>query len=322
MTHLNLKHYRGDEIVRGAILSNDRYCAQGPVDIYRREDGPDKALFEMTAAGGYFKFGANGLEPGVYYAKVARRKLDYGYCPEVASKPRRLDTAAFHGVQPARIGLYRDTYGQYLFLNARYGGKQNIAVIRAPRHPNAYLIRDSHRMIPDTRGCRSVNPKLVRCKTPESGLVVWGSDRRRNRIDVTFGGYVLVAAGGAADQVTVHAADTEIFLGDGDDSYRGSAGTDSVWGFEGADVIRSFDGEDWIYGNRGRDTLVAGDGDDRVAAHSGDADLLVSCGQGRDQAFRDRGLDPQLQSCEDVSGRHDRPLPSARARALRPPSDE
>jgi Ca2+-binding RTX toxin-like protein len=96
-------------------------------------------------------------------------------------------------------------------------------------------------------------------------------------------------------------------LGDGNDTYRGSAGTDVVVGGNGIDTISGNNGDDALYGEAGNDAVYGGAGIDLVSGWTGDDfldggsenDLLVgdagndtlNGGTGIDVSYGGAGLD-------------------------------
>lgn len=74
---------------------------------------------------------------------------------------------------------------------------------------------------------------------------------------------------------------TEIFLGDGDDTFLGGIGPDYAVGFGGDDQLDGQAGDDTLIGSAGRDTLTGGEGNDLLQGVGSSGDSLLG-GPGND----------------------------------------
>ena len=100
----------------------------------------------------------------------------------------------------------------------------------------------------------------------ESGLVSHASG------SVAFGEIEAIHLGAGDDSVDANldSAGTEIWAGDGNDTFIGGTGGDTVFGFDGDDSIYGQDGADSLDGDEGHDTLDGGAGDDTLIGDGGD----------------------------------------------------
>lgn len=66
-----------------------------------------------------------------------------------------------------------------------------------------------------------------------------------------------------------YAPTSQIWFGDGKDSFVGTEGVDQIWGEGGVDTIYTVGGNDYIDGGDGNDNLYSGTGSDTVNGGSG-----------------------------------------------------
>jgi serralysin len=89
-----------------------------------------------------------------------------------------------------------------------------------------------------------------------------------NGIDILYANFGNDIVSGGTDTGNNYAN-----LGEGDDSYQGSAGTDVVEGGNGVDTIAGNNGDDSLYGDGGNDIITGGTGIDLLSGSTGDDNL-------------------------------------------------
>ena len=92
----------------------------------------------------------------------------------------------------------------------------------------------------------------------------------------------------------------KILGGSWGDKIRGQAGDDALYGQRGNDNVNGGRGADLLVGGAGRDTLNGGPGLDQINAQDGRRDIIIMCGNERDEVYYDRGIDV-LRFCEGQS---------------------
>ena len=83
----------------------------------------------------------------------------------------------------------------------------------------------------------------------------------------------------------------KILGGSWGDKIRGQAGDDALYGQRGNDRVNGGRGADLLVGGAGRDTLNGGPGLDQINAQDGRRDIIIMCGNERDEVYYDRGVD-------------------------------
>ncbi len=111
---------------------------------------------------------------------------------------------------------------------------------------------------------------------------------------------VLTAGNGGVvvDLTEFHGNTSVVYLGDGDDIFRGSVGHDKVIGFAGRDQLYGYGGSDTLRGSGGRDTLDGGIGDDYLYGQGsvdkltgGLGDDYLDAGPGNDTLIEEGDVD-------------------------------
>lgn len=92
----------------------------------------------------------------------------------------------------------------------------------------------------------------------------------------------------------------KILGGSWGDKIRGQRGDDALYGQRGHDNINGGPGNDLIVGGHGRDVLNGGGWLDKIDARDGWRDVIIMCGNERDEVYYDWGLDV-LRYCEGQS---------------------
>lgn len=87
-----------------------------------------------------------------------------------------------------------------------------------------------------------------------------------------------------------------IYLGGGDDVFKGGRKADAADGEEGNDVLRGGKGRDALEGGEGRDVLLGGPDRDSLYADDGTRDKRIDCGPGGGKAEID-DKDPEPRRC-------------------------
>jgi len=80
----------------------------------------------------------------------------------------------------------------------------------------------------------------------------------------------------------------------------GNEGNDKLFGRGGDDSLLGGDGDDELHGLEGRDSFYGGSGNDKINADDNVADGTISCGNGYDTVYYDRGYEVPASDCEKI----------------------
>ena len=126
--------------------------------------------------------------------------------------------------------------------------------------------------------------------SPQDAILAQDGDRLNLTNFGLITGRVGSTSAGQADLVVNDGTiDGNVFLGSGDDTYRGSGIAHAVFGEAGANDISGGGGHDQFFGGNDNDTLSGNGGDDLLVGNGGD-DILIG-GPGADSLQGDLGDD-------------------------------